>query len=512
VTSEKINESETRPTFLRAALAGILAGATAISIAELVAAFNPAWRNPLLTVGDRFVEITPAWLKDFAIATFGTNDKLALLIGIGMFLAAFSALVGVIALRHSLRIGLAGIAIFAVIGVGSVIAGSSGISSALPTLLGSLAAAALLIWFDRGRAQNLVGDEYRRKFLGQLGWATAGVVVIGGSGRFLGTRLFAVNTDGTTLPGVAAPLPEVPAGVGFEVPGLSAFSTSNADFYRIDTALTVPRIDPDTYSIRIFGMVDRELTLTYEELLDRTQVESDITMTCVSNEVGGRLVGNARWQGIRLDELLFEVGVDPAADQVVGRSVDEYTCGFPVEAARDGRDALVAVGMNGQPLPFEHGFPARLIVPGLYGYVSATKWLKEIEITTFDAFDSYWVPRGWAAQAPIKTSSRIDTPQAFNNVSGAVMIAGVAWAQTRGITRVEVRVDGGEWREAELADELNNTTWRQWKLPWDVVPGRHTITCRATDATGELQTEERARPMPDGSTGWHSVVVMGEAA
>jgi DMSO/TMAO reductase YedYZ molybdopterin-dependent catalytic subunit len=256
-------------------------------------------------------------------------------------------------------------------------------------------------------------------------------------------------------------------------------------------------------------MVEQELTLTYEDIFRRTQIESDITMTCVSNEVGGRLVGNARWQGIRLDELLAEVGVDPSADQLVGRSVDDYTCGFPIEAATDGRDAIIAIGMNGEPLPLEHGFPARLVVPGLYGYVSATKWLKEIEITTFDAFDSYWVPRGWANRAPIKTSSRIDTPEAFNNLTGEVMIAGVAWAQTRGIDKVEVRIDAGDWMEAILGDELNTTTWRQWKYPWTVTPGRHTITCRATDRRGDLQTEDRARPMPDGSTGWHSVVVMG---
>jgi DMSO/TMAO reductase YedYZ molybdopterin-dependent catalytic subunit len=301
----------------------------------------------------------------------------------------------------------------------------------------------------------------------------------------------------------------VPSGVDLGVSGNSPFITPNADFYRIDTALSVPRVSPDGYSIRIFGMVERELTLTYEDIFRRTQIESDITMTCVSNEVGGRLVGNARWQGIRLDELLAEVGVDPSADQLVGRSVDDYTCGFPIEAATDGRDAIIAIGMNGEPLPLEHGFPARLVVPGLYGYVSATKWLKEIEITTFDAFDSYWVPRGWANRAPVKTSSRIDTPEAFNNLTGEVMIAGVAWAQTRGIHNVEVQIDEGGWREASLGEELNTTTWRQWKLPWTVTPGRHTITCRATDRSGDLQTEDRARPMPDGSTGWHSVVVTG---
>lgn len=500
------------PSRLFSAIAGVLVGSAAIAVAELIAAFNPNWRNPLFTVGDRFISITPAWLKDFAIATFGTNDKIALLVGIGIFLAVFSAVVGIVALRHNLRFGLAGISLFALIGIGSVLVGSGGILATTPTILGSVAAAGLLVWFHGAPGTRSASDTNRRQFLSQLGWATAGVVLVGGGGRFLGSRLFRVNTDGTTLPGVAAPLSEIPAGTDFGVAGNSPFITSNADFYRIDTALSVPQISPDTYSLRIFGMVDEEVTLTYEDLLRRTQIESDITMTCVSNEVGGRLVGNARWQGIRLDEVLAEAGIDPAADQIVGRSVDDYTCGFPVEAAIDGRDAMIAIGMNGEALPFEHGFPARLIVPGLYGYVSATKWLKEIEITTFDAFDSYWVPRGWAQQAPIKTSSRIDTPGAFNSLSGEVVIAGVAWAQTRGIGKVEVQIDEGEWQEAELAEALNKTTWRQWKLPWSVTPGRHTITCRATDEAGELQNEERARPMPDGSTGWHSVVVTGEAA
>lgn len=497
-----------QPSRLFSALAGILAGATAIAVAELVAAFRPNWRNPLFTVGDRFISITPSWLKDFAIATFGTNDKVALLVGIGIFLAVFSAIVGVVALRHSLKIGLVGIGLFALVGIFSVIAGSGGPVAVLPTLLGSLAAAALLIWFDRS-ALAVSPSSSRRRFLTQLGLATAGVAVVGGTGRFLSNTLHRVNTDGTTLPPVASPLPTIPGGTDLGVPGNSAFVTPTADFYRIDTALSVPQVSTDGYTIRIFGMVDREMTLTYEDLLRRTQIESDITMTCVSNEVGGRLVGNARWQGIRLDELLAEAGIAPSADQVVGRSVDDYTCGFPVEAATDGRDAMIALGMNGEPLPIEHGFPARLIVPGLYGYVSATKWLKEIEITTFDAFDSYWVPRGWANRAPIKTSSRIDTPEAFNTISGVAMIAGVAWAQTRGVEKVEVQIDDGDWMPAQLGDELNESTWRQWKIPWTVTPGRHTITCRATDGDGVLQAEERARPMPDGSTGWHSVVVMG---
>ncbi|CAN5779621.1 sulfite oxidase [soil metagenome] len=488
---------------------GVLAGVTAISVSELIAAFDPRLRNPLLEVGDRVIDAAPSRLKDFAIATFGTNYKIALLIGIGIFLAGFSALIGLLAFRHRLVSGVVGIALFTAVGAASAIAGPTGPIAAVPALIGGLAGAAVLLWFDRPVAYAI---EDRRLFLTRFGFVLGGAIVAGVGGRLLGGRLFPVNTSGGSLPAVVNPLSQISAQADFRLPGLAPFHTPNADFYRIDTALSVPRINSDDFSLRIHGMVDRELTLSYEDLLSRMQVESDITMTCVSNEVGGQLVGTARWQGIRLDDLLAEVGLDPSADQVVGRSVDDYTCGFPVSVAIDGRDALVAIGMNGEPLPIEHGFPARLIVPGLYGYVSATKWLKEIEITRFDAFDQYWVPRGWANQAPIKTSSRIDTPGAFANLSGDVVIAGVAWAQTRGIEMVEVSIDEGPWQVAELGAEVNDTTWRQWKLPWAVTPGRHTLTCRAYDSTGDAQTGDRARPMPDGATGWHSVVVMGEAA
>jgi len=257
-------------------------------------------------------------------------------------------------------------------------------------------------------------------------------------------------------------------------------------------------------------MVARPLTFSYADLVSREIVEADITLTCVSNEVGGKLIGNARWLGLRLDDLLDEAGLDPAADQIVGRSVDGYTCGFPV-AALDGRHALVAIGMNGEPLPLEHGYPARLIVPGLYGYVSATKWLTEIEVTTFDAFDQYWVRRGWVDDAPIKVQSRIDTPKGLAKVpAGTVAIAGVAWAQTRGIERVEVQIDEGDWTEARLAAEQSADTWRQWSLAWDAAPGRHTIRVRATEAGGAIQTDARSEPFPSGATGQHQIVVIVE--
>ncbi len=305
------------------------------------------------------------------------------------------------------------------------------------------------------------------------------------------------------------PLPPVPLdAVTVDVGGMPPFITPNAEFYRIDTALQVPAVPVDDYRLRVTGMVDRPLEFSFEQIQAMTLVESDITLTCVSNEVGGRLVGNARWLGVPLADVLSQAGVHDGATQIVGRSVDGWTAGFPVEAAFDGRGALLAIGMNGEPLPLEHGFPVRLVVPGLYGYVSATKWLTEIELTTFEAFDHYWVSRGWAEKAPIKTMSRIDVPASFATVRpGRVPVAGVAYAQTRGIARVEVQIDEGPWAEARLAESLNDVTWRQWVYEWDATPGNHQVRVRATDKTGTTQPEERTEPIPDGATGWHSVFV-----
>ena len=353
----------------------------------------------------------------------------------------------------------------------------------------------------------------RRRFL----VVSAGLVAFAGmaaaGGRALRERFSAVQSRRElVLPAADQPLAPLAARHGVDVEGMTPFRTSNADFYRIDTALTVPQVPVEGWTLDVKGMVDRELTLTFDELCALGLVEADVTMTCVSNRVGGDLVGNARWLGVPVQRLLDEAGVDPAADQLVGRSVDGYTCGFPVSAAGDGRTCLVAVGMNGEPLPLEHGFPARLVTAGLYGYVSATKWLSEIELTTFDDFEAYWVPRGYAQQAPIKTQCRIDVPRTGSAVpAGPQYIAGVAWAQTRGIAKVEVKVDDGPWQEAELAPELSEETWRQWRLRWNPRPGSARITCRATDADGELMPEERSEPLPDGATGWQSKLVIVQA-
>jgi len=297
-----------------------------------------------------------------------------------------------------------------------------------------------------------------------------------------------------------------------DVPGISPYLTPNRTFYRVDTALRVPDVPVDSWRLRIHGMVEQELDLDFEDLLSRRLIERRITLTCVSNPVGGEYVGNATWIGVPVRELLAEAGVSADADAVKSTSADDMTIGTPLSALTDeNRDALLAVAMNGEPLPLEHGFPVRMVTPGLYGYVSATKWLVDLEVTRFADFEAYWTSRGYAAEAPIKTSSRIDVPRSFARVrAGRVPVAGVAWSQDRGIASVEVRVDGGPWAEARLADEDNVDTWRQWVWDWAATPGNHTLEVRATDASGYTQTSERAPIAPDGSTGWHSVNVTVE--
>ena len=509
------------PRGVVAAAVGLVSAAVAIGVAELVAAASASFRSPVLDVGDRVIDAAPPWLKDFGISVFGSNDKAALLIGIAVLLALFAMAVGIVTFRIRPSVGVAAISLFGVIGGLAAVQSGRGAASVVPSIIGTLAAVATLLILYRvasappaaaGDTARLGAD--RRALLIGLGSA-AGVAVVGGLGGRLLSRRFAVPMAQRIggLPVVDTPAALLPSGADLGIPNLTPFVTSNSDFYRVDTALTVPQIATDDYELSITGMVDRPFTLSYEDLLDRDQIESDITLACVSNEVGGRLVGNARWQGVRLDELLADARVDSDANQVVGRSIEGFTVGFPLAAATDGRDAMVAIGMNGVRLPLEHGFPARLIVPGLYGYVSATKWLTEIELTTFDSFDAYWQERGWAREGPIKTQSRIDTPRRWTNQPvGPSVIAGVAWAPGRGIDKVEVQIGDDPWREATLSEAVADTTWRQFHLPWDVTIGTHTIRCRATDGTGVTQTEERTLPRPDGASGWHHITVTGVEA
>jgi len=513
------------------ALAGLVSGFAAIAVAELVSAAVRPQAGPGGAGGGAAIDRTPAAVKDWAGRNFGTDDKLVLQLGILVVLALFAVALGIVVLRFR-RIGAAGVLVVGA--VGALAAASrpdtQGFTDSLPSLVGA-GTGAVLLYILAGRlerrptaetatAAEPVADWDRRGFVlvaSAAALASAGAGVLGRSLNSTSGRNAVASRDRLVLPAPAAPAAAVPRGAGLRIPGAVPFITPNSSFYRVDTALVVPKVDATTWRLRIHGdSVPRPLTLSFDDLLRRELVERDITLTCVSNEVGGPYVGNARWIGVRLADLLTECGVRPPskggrADQLVARSVDGMTIGSPVEDVMDGRDALLALGMNGEPLPFAHGFPVRMVVPGLYGFVSACKWIKDIELTTFDAYDPYWVKRGWARKAPIKTQSRIDTPKPFARPkAGTVMVAGVAWAQHRGIAKVELRVDDGPWQEAGLAAEDTADTWRQWSFPWQATKGGHTLTVRATDRTGRTQTEKRARTIPDGASGWHSVVVTVE--
>jgi DMSO/TMAO reductase YedYZ molybdopterin-dependent catalytic subunit len=493
---------------------GLLAAAVALAVGELVSGLVRGTTSPVVSVGGFVIDHVPPSLKVYAVRTFGTNDKPALIIGTLVLLALFAAGVGVVARRRRL-LGYVGIALFGLVGVGAALTRpSSRLLDVLPSVLGAAVGMFALGWLLWPRAETAptgVGLDRRSFLLSSAGVGVAAAAT-GGVGRQLRKRFEVASArTGVELPTPASPAPPMPAGASLGVDGVASFITPNADFYRIDTTLVTPQVDPDTWRLRIHGMVDKEITLSYADLLKRPLRERDITMICVSNEVGGEYSGTARWLGVPLLDVLKEAGVKPSANQMVSRSVDGWTCGTPVANVMDGRDAMIVVGMNGEPLPVAHGFPARLIVPGLYGFVSATKWVTDIELTTFDAFDAYWVKRGWAREAPIKTMARIDTPKGLSrSTPGKTVIAGVAWAIHRSVTKVEVQIDGGEWQVATLGQTPTADTWVQWKLDWDATPGNHTIVCRATDGTGAVQTADRAKPIPDGASGWHTIVVFRE--
>jgi DMSO/TMAO reductase YedYZ molybdopterin-dependent catalytic subunit len=533
-----------------AALAGLVSAGVALGAGELIAGADDGLASPVEAVAGEVINRVPRSVERFAIETFGSNDKLALVIGILAFSAAFGIALGVVARRRP-RVGALGLAAFAAVGVlASAVGPRASLTAGLPSVVAGLVGVACLgslVSRAPRRAATLpsaAGNGYaspatsatsaapaapaappaatplrggvasRRAFLGMTAAVTAAGAFAAAGGRALRSRFSAAESRANVvLPAAARPGPPLPprgAGVEVGVPGVAPFVTPNADFYRVDTALVVPQVRAEDWALAVTGMVDEPFELTFDELLGRDLIEADITMTCISNLVGGDLVGHARWLGVLTRELLDRARPRAGADQLVGRSVDGYTCGFPLSAAYD-RDCIVAVGMNGEPLPLKHGLPARLVTPGLYGYIGSTKWLTELEVTTFDAFDQYWVRRGYADRAPIKTMARIDTPRSLERVAaGPVAVGGVAWAQARGVEAVEVRVDDGPFRPVQLADALNRDSWRQWRFDWDAVPGRHTLTVRAVDGGGETQTETRADIVPDGASGWMSLVVTVE--
>ncbi len=500
------------------ALAGLVAAGVLFAVAQLASIFFGPAAAPLTSLGSTFIDFTPGWLKNFAIATFGTNDKFVLLISMGVVAAILAAVAGVVARRH-FKAGAALVLLFAlVMGASIVTRSGAGIVDLFPLLLGTVAGLLSLRFLtpktehtasNNAASETAATSPSRRTFL--LRTATlAGVAAVAGlaSSALAGTRNAARQLrEAIKLPAAKTKAAALPDGVQAPVEGVTDFVTANSDFYRIDTALVVPEIDPTNWSLRVHGMVEEEFTLGFDELLALDLVESYVTLTCVSNVVGGNLAGNAKWLGYPLRELLARAKPKAGADMVLSTSIDGFSASTPLPVLQDDRDALLAVGMNGEPLPLEHGFPVRMVVPGLYGFVSATKWVVDLEVTTFAEKAGYWTSRGWSARGPIKTASRIEVPRALARVpAGDVALGGSAWAQTKGISKVEIQLDDGQWVSAELATEASVDTWRQWSYRWQDAPaGTHKVRVRAYDAAGDLQIEKQATPEPDGSTGWHSL-------
>ena len=509
-------QTRTAAPWWAGAVAGFLAAASGVAVGTAVAAPLQGVPSPIESVGNRAIDYAPPFLKEFAVKQFGTADKPVLIGGVIATLALFAIVAGIIGRRRP-RVALAAVAILGAIAIAAAAIDRTSTASraltivpAVVTLVVSLGAMQVLLANLRAREDAAAAHPLglgRRGFL-KAALGVSALVVIGGAvGQVFGNAAAAASRAGIRLPRAAKPASAVPAGAQVDVEGVSPYITPNRDFYRVDTALSIPDVPAEGWSLRIHGMVDQELNLSFRDLMDMPLEEHRVTLTCVSNEVGGPYVGNAVWLGVRTATLLEMAGVQKGADAIKSTSADRWTAGTPLEAVTDDRTSMVAIGMNGQPLPLAHGFPARLVVPGLYGFVSATKWLTDIEVTRFADFKGYWTTRGYTALAPIKFSSRIDVPKSFQAFpKDAVRMGGVAWAQTVGIEKVELSIDKGDWFEAELADEDTVETWRQWSYQWDdATTGIHTVQVRATTKDGTTQTSDRAQIRPNGTTGWQSV-------
>ncbi|WP_227488267.1 molybdopterin-dependent oxidoreductase [Brachybacterium subflavum] len=512
------------------ALAGIASGLVLLAVSGVCSLAFSSSSAPLIAVGGAFVDVVPPGVKDLVIGLFGTRDKLVLGISMLLVYAVVTGLLGVLAGKRPRTAAV----LLAVLGVGAGVfvltRAQNSAADVVPTLAGTvLAVVALLVLVGRpvpsssadGRDAPAPADAPssatarppapappRRALIAGTGVLAA--IVAAGAQGLATSRDLSRKVAQFVLPTPSKRASPIPAGAQVDLAGMPPFVTPNGDFYRIDTALAVPRVDPTSWRLHIHGLVDRELELDFSQLLDEPMVESHVTLTCVSNVVGGDLAGNATWIGVPVARLLERAGVKDGADMVLSRSADGFTASTPLEALTDGRDSLLAVGMNGSPLPPEHGYPVRMVVPGLYGYVSATKWLTELTVTRFADQTAYWTSRGWSERGPIKTASRIDVPREGKDVEadgeGAVMIGGTAWAQHRGVRSVQVQIDDGDWLDADLGAEVTADTWTQWSLRWaDARPGEHTARVRATDGTGELQTSQHADPAPNGASGWHTI-------
>ncbi|MGH3446713.1 MAG: molybdopterin-dependent oxidoreductase [Nocardioidaceae bacterium] len=508
---------------------GLVAAGFGLAVSELLSGLFHHRVSPVTAVAESVIALAPGSVAEWVIGLVGQHDK-QLVIGMTLLgLVVISAAVGALSLRSV----WAAEGLFVLMGVVLVLAVHARLSTSsstyIPAVAGVLAAMiALTVLATRATAtatrqgegttpQPVTDAEpalSRRGFVMTAGVFAGAAVVAGAGGRLLGRSRRAVEAarGQLTLPpgrGLHPPVRGVkPPGVEVGVDGVAPWVTPQRTFYRIDTALAVPEILPGDWQLRVHGMVDREVTLTYQDLLDRGLRDAWVTLCCVSNPVGGGLIGNAHWSGVRIADILAEAGIHPDADAVLSTSADGWTAATPLGALTDGRNSMLAVAMNGEPLTSEHGFPVRMVVPGLYGYVSATKWVVDLEVTRFDDVSGYWTERGWSPRGPVKTESRIDVPDNQQRLAaGKIAIAGVAWAQHTGITGVEVRVDEGQWMQARLAADPTTDCWRQWVYTWDATPGEHQLQVRATDESGYTQTGEVADVVPDGATGWDTISV-----
>ena len=492
----------------RGAVAGVLSALAGLAAGSVAAGLLGTSQTPVVAIGSAFIDRTPPWLKDLAISWFGTNDKNALRVGILIVVLALAAIGGVLAVRRYWAGALIIVVLTGVAVIAAMTRADSGQTGFLPSAVAGITALLILRLFSK-RLEPLIDfpdvGVTRRGFLQLSAGVALGSAAVGLLGRVVSGNRAAVADARKSLKLPQPPTLAPPAGV--QADGATPWATSNADFYRIDTALSVPQILPTDWKLRIHGMVDNEIQLTFDDLLKRQVLHKWVTLTCVSNEVGGDLIGNALWSGVLLKDLLQEAGPSKDADAIKSTSKDGFTAGTPLSTLLDDRQAMLAFAMNGQPLPVEHGFPVRIVVPGLYGYVSATKWLVDIEVTRFDQFEAYWTPRGWSELGPIKLSSRIDVPFGKKVTAGPVTVAGVAWDQHVGVSKVEVRVDGGPWQQATLATDASIDTWRQWHWTWNAPHGTHLLQVRAFDDKGNPQIEASAPPAPNGSTGLHTVSV-----
>ena len=493
----------------RPLVSGVLAAAAGLAVGEALAAVFSLRESPLQAVGQGVIALTPGPMAEAIISVVGTADKPLAIASVVVAVLALGALVGRWWEAHRTRaMALVGLLVIGA-SVAVLVRTYGSAAGVFASVAGGAAMIGLLQLFERVAGEGVNPTE-RRAFLRMVTFVAIGIAVVGGGSQVLAARHrrrrdIEAARAAINLP--ARPV-TVPAGADLGVSGMGPWNTPNRDFYRIDTALSPPLIDPAEWTLRIHGMVDREMTLTYQDIIDRGLTDAWVTLCCVSNPIGGDLIGNTVWGGVSIKELLDEVGVQPGADALLSTSDDGWNCGTPLAVLTDGRDAMLAVTMNGEPLPIAHGFPVRQVVPGLYGYVSATKWVIDWEITKFSDFEAFWTQRGWGERGPIKTGSRIDVPRSGETVApGPTTIGGVAWRQHVGIEGVEVRIDDEPWKPAEISTVPSADTWVQWKLDWEATPGEHSLVVRATDAEGVVQTADLADVLPDGATGHHTISV-----